>query len=252
MPAIPLDLCDGLEAFVRRLAAFGAPVEAGWAAARHVTAAPVVHARRGHLHEQPDGGPEIILTGWVSVTRIGQGRSNQVLGFMLPGDFLGSFWRKMEFDFCRMTALTRASTLCARSLLLLNAHGLPAHPEVLRAARRAEDHTRHLLMDHVVRLSARDAYAGLSHLLLELHARLDRIGQVREQEFHMPIGQRMLAQAMGFSVAHTNYTLQRMVSDGLVAFRGQTVRLLEPDRMARLADFTPVHPEASDGAPIHS
>ena len=111
------------------------------------------------------------------------------------------------------------------------------------AARRAEDHAHHLLVDHIVRLGARDAYAGLAHLLLELHTRLERVGLAIGGAFPLPIGQRILAQTLGFSVAHTNHTLQRMAADGLFVMEGDVVRLLQPDRMAALAEFAVINPE---------
>ncbi len=169
-------------------------------------------------------------------------RRRQIFGFLLPGDVIGSFWRRPEYAFWRLTALTRLTSVSAEALLAINPDGRFVVPDIVRAARRAEDHAHHLLVDHIVRLGARDAYAGLAHLLLELHTRLERVGLAAGGGFTLPVGQRVLAQTLGFSVAHTNHTLQRMTADGLFMIEGDKVQLLQPDRMATLSEYAVIDP----------
>ncbi len=182
--------------------------------------------------------PQVVTSGLVCQMRAHPTRRRQIFGFVLPGEIVGSFWRRPEFNFYRTVALTRTKTVSAAPLLAVDEGGAFRHPALVEAARRAEDHTQHFLFNHIVRLGQRDAYSGLAHLLVELHERLSRVGMARDGELLLPFSQRVLAQAMGFSVAHTNHTLQRMAADGLFEMRGERIRLLAPDRMAALADFT--------------
>ena len=238
MTAATLDRPTFLGHVARRFADFGAPLDACLAALQDLPEASNVHRRRDDMTALLCGAPEIVLSGWACTMRLEARRTRMIFGFVLPGDVLGSFWRAPEFTFWRLTALTPVLTVSALALLATDGDGSLRSPEVLRAARRAEDHAHHLLLDHVVRLGARDAYGGLAHLFLELYARLERVGLAQGGDFHLPIGQRVLAQAMGFSVAHTNHTLQRMAADGLVRVEDEIVRLLQPERLAALADFT--------------
>ena len=170
-------------------------------------------------------------------------RQRQIFGFLLPGDVIGSFWRDPEFTFHQTVTLTPLVTLSAATLIG-DAPANARYAGLLNAARRAEDYAQHRLYDHLVRLGGRDAYDGLAHLLLEFHARLAAVGLADDDSFIMPIGQRVLAQAMGFSLAHTNHTLQRLAADGLVDADGERVRLLNLARLAALAE------PASTGPPL--
>ena len=238
-PPKPLTI---LHHVARRLSEFGAPFAPSLAQLETAMGEPVSHARGADITPQLAGTPRIVVSGWACHMRPHDSRRRQIFGFLLPGDVIGSFWRSPEYAFWRLTALTRLTTLSANSLLATGPEGRFVFPEIVKAARRAEDHAHDLLVDHIVRLGARDAYAGLAHLLLELHARLDRVGLAVEGAFPLPIGQRVLAQTLGFSVAHTNQTLQRMAADGLFRMEGEIVRLLQPDRMAALAHFTVIDP----------
>ena len=197
----------------------------------------ILHPRGTDLTLWSGQGPWIVLTGWACHLRANAGRPRQIFGFLLPGDVIGSFWRQPDYIFHRTIALTRLQVVSARGLMAVDGDGSPRHPTLLKAARRAEDHAQHLLLDHILRLGARDAYSGLAHLLLELHDRLERVGLAQDGVFRLPIGQRVLAQAMGFSLAHTNHTLQRMTEDGLFEAKDEILRLLEPEKMATLAGF---------------
>ena len=196
-----------------------------------------VHPRGAELSVESGEAPRIVVAGWACHMRPHIRRTRQIFGFLLPGDVIGSFWRPPEYIFHRTVALTRLQLVSAESLVAVEADGAFRHPALMAAARRAEDYAQHLLLNHITRLGARDAYSGLAHLLIELHDRLDRVGLAHEGEFHLPVGQRVLAQAMGFSVAHTNHILQRMAADGLFKAKDNILRLLQPEKMAALADF---------------
>ncbi len=166
----------------------------------------------------------------------------QIFLFLLPGDVIGSFRDAPETAFFRSVALTRLETVDAGPLVA--AESSPAARALVEAGQRAENHAQGLLYGHMMRLGAGDAYSGMAHLLLELHERLARAGLAEGAgSFALPIGQRVLAQALGVSVTHVNNTLQKMVADGLIAFAGRSVRLLERERMIALSDF-------EDGASI--
>ncbi len=222
----------------RRLADFRLLAPDDCDAVHQLQGAETIHHPRGDdVSPSQDAQPRIIVAGWAGHIRPQALGRRQIFGFLVPGDVIGSFWRQPEYSFHRTVALTRLQSVSAQTLIARTADGSFRHPTVVDAARRAEDHAQHLLLNHIMRLGARDAYAGLAHLLLELHERLECVGLASQGTFRLPLGQRVLAQAMGLSLAHTNHTLQRMAADGLLEADDDVMRLLQPERMATLADF---------------
>ncbi len=232
-----------LQALLRHVAekwsAFGPLSASDVAAVRRLDVNERVHVRNADLTPplETPAFPQIVTSGLACQMRAHPTRRRQIFGFVLPGDIIGSFWRRPEFSFYRTVALTRTKTVSAAPLLAVGDDGAFRQPAVVQAARRAEDHTQHFLFNHLVRLGQRDAYSGLAHLLVELHERLSQVGMTHDGELLLPFSQRVLAQAMGFSVAHTNHTLQRMAADGLFEMCGARIHLLAPDKMAALAEF---------------
>ncbi len=231
-----------LRQVARRLSADAPLSSADVAVIERLQGEATVHRRGADVTPLTLKGPMIITTGWACEMRALAKGGRQIFRFLIPGDFVGSFWPHSPDEGCRIQALTRVGLIAADGLMTRDGAGAPTHRAVLEAARRAEDKARSLLFDHIVRLGARDAYCGLSHLLLELHERCLRAGLAQDGGFPLPIGQRVLAQAMGLTPAHVNHTLQRMTADGLIAAGEQTMRLLQPERMARLSHYATPEP----------
>ena len=232
MPAAPSERRTLLSHVARRLADFGDLGVQDLVLVEQLDGDTFNFLRGAEITAAAAAVPQFVLHGWACQMRPHPTRRRQIFGFLLPGDVIGSVWRPPEFSFCKTVALTQLTTLSAERLTV------EASETLRHAARRAEEHAQHRLYDHIVRLGARDAYGGLAHLLLEFHARLSAVGLSEGDDFLMPIGQRVLAQAMGFSVAHTNHTLQRMSADGLLCIHGERVRLLKPERLVALADLS--------------
>jgi len=236
MPDALVDPKSLLNKVARRLSDYGAFEAEDFAAVAGLSGEALTCPRGTDLTDRADQGPHIVLSGWACQMRLHAER-RQIFSFFMPGDIVGSFWRRPEFAFCRIVALTRLRTIPTKPLFAASDVGDLRHRRVIDAARRAEDHAQHRLFDHMVRLGGRDAYSGLAHLLLELHTRMCEVGLADAAGFQLPLGQRVLAQALGFSVAHVNHTLQRLIGDGLLEVDGGAIRLLQPGRMAALADF---------------
>ncbi len=226
-----------LRQIAQRLSADGRLSQAHCAAIEQLPGEPTAHRRGADITQVLNKGPQFIVAGWACEMRPLAKGGRQIFRFMLPGDAIGSFWPRLSPATCQTMALTRLELLAAAALMASDSAGVLIHGAIVEAARREEDHTQVLLFDHMVRLGARDAYCGLSHLLLELHERLGRVGLVDGDSFLLPLGQRVLAQTMGVSLAHLNHTLQRMQADGLIDAKGPTMRLLQPERMMAISDF---------------
>ncbi len=180
--------------------------------------------------------PQLLLSGWACYHRLlGDGR-RQIVSFILPGDAIGSVLNSGLPAACAAMALTSVTTTDAR--LLLAAAEDRANPsgftQLLRVMAAREDQG---LRDQIVRLGRQTAYERMVHLLLDFRERLSAAGLAERNSFNLPLTQETLADALGLSVVHVNRTLQQIRRDKLLELRGGTVTLLQPERMANVADW---------------
>lgn len=91
----------------------------------------------------------------------------------------------------------------------------------------------------LVGMGRRTGLECFAHLLCELHVRLDVVGGVQNGTFELPLTQPELGDAMGLSAVHVNRLLAELRRDGLVQWLGSQVRILDWDRLVRIAEFDP-------------
>lgn len=77
----------------------------------------------------------------------------------------------------------------------------------------------------------------LAHLFLELHERLEVIGQTDGDRFPLPLTQETLADVSGLSVVHVNRTLQELRRENLARFEKGWVHLLDRRALAEAVEF---------------
>jgi CRP-like cAMP-binding protein len=90
-------------------------------------------------------------------------------------------------------------------------------------------------------MGRRTAAGQFAHLLCELFVRLQVVELTRGPEMQLPLTQAELGDTLGLSTVHVNRVLQEMRGDGLVTWQGATVTILDWDRLARLAEFSPTY-----------
>ena len=178
-------------------------------------------------------GPRLITSGWAGWLRYGDRGRRQIFLFLMPGDFIvpGLF----QLECCDLVALTPLRTVDA-TVLVQGAATLTPHSDALIAD--SSRYYRLLLLDHLTRLTAGCTTRGVAHLLTELHARSLRSGACTDGRFSLPIGQRVLASALGRSTVQVNKIINRFQADGLLAVGYDWMELRDPDRLRALAGMT--------------
>nr|WP_164467374.1 Crp/Fnr family transcriptional regulator [Caulobacter flavus] len=171
-----------------------------------------------------------LLAGWACLARSLRDGRRQILAFLLPGDAVGFDLLTRSQRGVEAVALTPLKVRYAQSGFTAGGERLPR----AFAAAAAAQHGR--MIDQIVRLGRQTAYERMAHLLLELHARLAEIGEVRGEHFHLPIKQEILADALGLSLVHVNRTLQQMRRDGLIDMRGSQMTLLDRPALEAASD----------------
>ncbi len=246
LPAAPIDPIDVV---VRRFRAAGLHADdaTGIAALRESCASAEEHPAGIELmQEGRRARPMILLEGWAArVWHLPDGR-RQILYFLLPGDVAGFAFIPSPPEFTTLVALTPVRIAACQALqeaLLFRQDLAKSDPGrrdlggVAAAVHAAARGMEELLIDQVVRLGRRTAYERMCHLLLELHARLDAVGRVRNAAFAMPLTQETLADATGLSIVHVNRTLQQLRRDGLLELKNGEARLMQLELMAAIADY---------------
>jgi CRP-like cAMP-binding protein len=184
--------------------------------------------------ERP-GASTLLLSGMASRFRLLSDGGRQIVAIHVAGDFvdLHSFLLKeMDHD-----VATLAPSAIAR-----------VRHEALEELTRNYPHATRLLWlltlidaaimrEWAVSLGRRTALERMAHFFCEIHLRLLAVGLDGNDTFELPISQVTLSDILGLSVVHTNKQLQDLRARELIVWNGSTVRLLDRERLMKLADF---------------
>lgn len=199
--------------------------------------------KTGELEAQP--GTEIMAQGQSSThlftclsgmglryKTLEDGR-RQVIGFVLPGDFIGlqaGVMSEMEHSVEASTSM-RLCTFNRSDLWTL----FSSHPT------RAYDLTRIAALEEIFLGEALavvgqlDALAKVSWALHRFYTRLDSVNMVRDGHARLPYRQQDLADALGLSLVHTNKTLARLREDQIATWSDEKLTIHDMTRLTRLA-----------------
>lgn len=90
----------------------------------------------------------------------------------------------------------------------------------------------------LVAMGRRSAIEQMAHLVCEIFTRLQVINLAElNEETVLPINQSELGDMLGLSTVHVNRTLQQLRASGLISWQGQSVRILNWQRLAEIAEF---------------
>jgi len=186
-----------------------------------------------------------ILSGWALTCKVFEDGRRQIIRFALPGDLIGFEGNESSGMAYSAEAITdvrlcgiRHATFfrdCTCSAQLAMNFAAAIAREVLSA------------WNHVGALGQQTAMGRVANLLLDLHRRVTALGGAdgpgpAVAEFpavHLPISQIHIADATGLTPVHVCRTLKHMRLDGLLEFRKERLVLLDPDRLAAIAELDP-------------
>ena len=90
-------------------------------------------------------------------------------------------------------------------------------------------------------LGRRTAFARFAHFLCEVYLRLASVERAEGHRMVLPLSQAILADVLGLSAVHVNRSVAQLRADGLVEWRGRNIRILDWDRLVRVAEFDPTY-----------
>lgn len=163
----------------------------------------------------------------------------QVIGFSLPGDFIGLQAAVMDEMQHTVEAATRIRLCVFNRSDFFELFRQQPHRgfDVSWLAAREE----YFLGDSLLSVGRRSAIERVAFGLQALHRRAREVGMATEQQMDMPFTQQDLADALGLSLVHTNKTLKRLRERGAIVWSSGQLRILDADLLADIAgiDDTP-------------
>jgi CRP-like cAMP-binding protein len=196
-----------------------------------------VPARRDILSEgeRPDH-VHVIFEGWAARYKTLPNGAQQIVAFLIPGDFCDlhvAILGHMDHGIVALTSC-RVAYIPSAELDALTSD----HNGLTKALWWATLVDEGVLREWVVNVGRRDAYERIAHLLCEMHARMQMVGLVHEDRFALPLTQEQLADATGLTAVHVNRTLQRLRSKDLVEIASGTLTIPDVGALREAAGFT--------------
>ena len=179
----------------------------------------------------------IVRSGWVMTHKVFEDGQRQIIRFALPGDLVGfegdeasgmAYGAETVTDV--MVCGVKHATffrVCAGSPQLAMNFATAVTREALSA------------WNHLGALGQQTAQGRIANLLLELHRRVTAREGAESVAVHLPLSQVHIADATGLTPVHVCRTLKQMRLEGLLEFRKGQLVLLDPHRLAALAQLAP-------------
>jgi len=154
----------------------------------------------------------------------------QIVGFALPGDFLGLALQDRYGVAAEAVTQVRVCRF-ARSAFSSFVDG---KPHLLRRLHEFAGHELSLAQDQMLLLGRRSADEKVAAFLLNLQARYGRIGATSVM-LPLPMSRQDIADYLGLTIETVSRTFTKFARDKLVVIVPDGVRLLARDRLDRLA-----------------
>jgi len=157
----------------------------------------------------------------------------QVIGFVFPGDFVGLQSAVMDEMQHTVEAVTKVR-LCVfnRADYWRLFHEQPARGyDVSWLAAREE----YFLGDHLLSVGRRGAEERIAFALWALHRRASDVGIAAGDAMDMPFTQQDVADALGLSLVHTNKTLRKLRTKGVVEWASRRLTILDAAALVKVA-----------------
>jgi CRP/FNR family transcriptional regulator len=154
----------------------------------------------------------------------------QVVGFALPGDFLGLALMDRYGVTAEAVSETKVCSF-ARSAFL---GYVDSRPHLLRRLHEFAGHELSLAQDQMLLLGRRTAEEKVAAFLLNLQMRYGRIGKI-SVNVPLPMSRQDIADYLGLTIETVSRTLTKLAREKALLIVPDGVRLLSAERLEQLA-----------------
>lgn len=176
-----------------------------------------------------------MLAGWAFRYKLLPDGRRQILNYMLPGDLLGlqsGLIGEMQHSVEALTPVT----MCVferDGLTTLYRQQPELGYDVTWIAAREEQ----MLDENLLSVGRRSAVERAAYLIAFLCARLQQTMPQRSKKMSLPLRQHHIADTLGLSLVHTNRTLRRLASRGLVEWGEHGCVVNDAEGLAAIAHW---------------
>jgi CRP-like cAMP-binding protein len=199
---------------------------AGWRTCRRGTIIRPEHGANGDIF--------VVVSGWVYSFALLEDGRRQIVRLHFRGDLLGLDSLAFPEAPDAIAALTDAE-ICLIDRARLGAL-FAEHPRLAALLFAARQVDRVALTDRLVSLGRNSARGRVAALLLQIAHRLRFADLPVEEGFILPLTQEEIGDLTGLTAVHVNRTMRVLSEQGLIARQGNLLRILQPDRLARIAN----------------
>ena len=176
----------------------------------------------------------ILDSGWACLYKVLPDGERQIIDFPLAGDVVGLHGS---------TGSSQRSFMSITDIVVYEVGATALISAIARSERLAQffmaEESRHkgILVEHLTNLGRRSALSRTAHLLLELGARLEQVGNAAGAGYKCPLTQYDLADALGLTAIHVNRMLRELRQSDLLSFQRGYVEFLDIERLKYLSGF---------------
>jgi CRP-like cAMP-binding protein len=188
------------------------------------------------MHEGSDSNQIFtLLEGWAFRYKVLDDGRRQITSFALPGDLIG-IQSSMEGEMDHSVDTLTAAVLCTfpRDRIWEVFKRCPSLAfDVTWLAATQE----RILNENLLSIGRRNAVECAAYYILYLYLRAGDVGLVIDGRVRFPFTQEHLSDALGLSLVHTNKTLKRLSSRGLIQWDHGWCFIPDVGALAQLAKF---------------
>lgn len=179
-----------------------------------------------------------IESGWGCLYKILPDGERQIIDFPVKGDVIGLRGSRgsAQRSFMAVTDLVAYETSAA-ALVSVMAQSVRFAEFIINEEARHKA----ILIEHLTNLGRRGARTRVSHLLLEMGARLRAVALANTDGYECPLTQYELADALGLTAIHVNRMLRELREEDLVHFQKGFVEFTDEAELRAVAGFNPAY-----------
>jgi CRP-like cAMP-binding protein len=179
----------------------------------------------------------VVLSGMVARYKLLPDDRRQILAFAVAGDMPDLQALHLERQDHAMMAIgaCELAFVARRDLMRL----LSTHARIAEALWRETLIETAISREWMARIGRRDGFARVAHLACEIVARLTAAGLSDGRSAAFPPSQAELGDALGLTPIYVNQILKQLRMAGLMTVLSRRIDVLDPDGLARAADFDP-------------
>ncbi len=181
----------------------------------------------------------IVKEGWAIRYKSLEDGRRQVLNVLLPGDMFDLqvlVAAEADHSVKTVTSMTGLSVRPSVFRRLLTESG-----KLTLAFWWMQVQEEAFLREQIVRNGQQTARERIGHFLLELHRRVQIVGEGTGDGFRAPLTQTVIADTLGLTPIHTNRVLRQLERDGLVERTNGWIQFKDAVRLAEISQFDPAY-----------